>query len=77
MILKMTKNDDSPRGRYIRAHLRRSQLNPGEYFRVTDYQERFDRVRIQLRTFNEFQHRFQFTFPQQYQDEDDSPPPDG
>ena len=60
----MKKYPLSPRGRFVRAHLRRSATNPRDYFNVVDYQERVDRFRARLRELAELQLRFQLLMPQ-------------
>jgi hypothetical protein len=72
----MKKQRPSPRGRFVGAHMRRSLTKPGDYFNVTDYQEKFDRLRTRLKHFALPQLRLPFSMPQQSQPEDpDDPDP--
>jgi hypothetical protein len=61
----MKNNRTNPRGRFVRAHLRRSLAKPGDYFNVTDYQEKFDRLRARLKRFAALQLILPFSMPQQ------------
>jgi hypothetical protein len=70
----MKKYRPSPRGRFVRAHLRRSLTKPGDYFNVTDYQEKFDRLRASLTRFAALQLRLPFSMPQQPDPEDPDDP---
>ena len=66
----MKKYQPSPRGRFVRAHLRRSPTSPRDYFNVVDYQEKIDRFRARLKQLAELQLRFQFSMPKQPEQED-------
>jgi hypothetical protein len=65
----MRKYQPSHRGRFVRAHLRRSSTNPRDYFNVVDYQEKIDRFRARLKQLAELQLRFQFSMPDQSEQE--------
>ena len=66
----MRNYQPSPRGRYVRAHLRRSPTNPRDYFNVVYYQEKIDRFRARLKQLAELQLKFQFAMPQQSEHRD-------
>src|ERR1700733_10745581 len=63
--ISMRRYQPNPRGRFVRAHLRRSPTNPHDYFNVVDYQEKVDRLRARLKQLAELQLKFQFLMPQQ------------
>jgi hypothetical protein len=63
--ISMKKYQPSHRGRFVHAHLRRSPTNPGDYFNVVDYQEKFDRLRARQGQMPELQMRFQFSMPEE------------
>jgi hypothetical protein len=65
----MKKHPINPRGRFVRAHIRRSQTNPRDYFNVTDYQEKVDRFRANLKKLAALQLKFQFFTPEQPEQE--------
>lgn len=65
----MKKYPINPRGRFVRAHLRRRQTNPRDYFKVTDYQEKLDRFRANLKKLAALQLKFQFSTPEQPEQE--------
>ena len=56
----MKQFTDSPRGRFVRAYLRRNPVKSREYFNVSDYQERIDRLRTKQIKFANPQLQFPF-----------------
>jgi hypothetical protein len=72
--ISMRKYRPSPRGRFVRAHLRRSLTKPGDYLNVADYQEKFDRLRAKLKRFAALQLILPFSIPPQPEPEDSDYP---
>jgi hypothetical protein len=57
----VVRNHQNPRGRFVRAHLRRNFANPRDYFNVSDYQEEMDRLRRKQMRLADLQLNLPFT----------------